>query len=294
MPDTGTRRQLKSPISNKTIGKCIYCGSTNNLSDEHVLAYALHSDQQLYKASCPECAGMTSQIELRVLREAYGPARHILNMRTRHKKNRKERTSYPVVMEKDGSEVVEDLPIEDFPAAIIAPVFGYPEYIAEHYRGLGISLPTGFLTAGVVAFQRPNGKDVDEIKKQYEASKVSIQSEMSWKDFARFLAKVGYGFIVAKYGLENIEEAYVLDTILGRTDDVLRYVGCQGLNRQLPNRKVKGIFHNIGVDAQRGEFVFWLRLFDNFNNAPEYIVVVGKATWQLCGLLRSVGHKNVL
>jgi hypothetical protein len=37
------------------VGRCIYCGSTDQLSDEHIVPAGLGGDQILYKASCESC-----------------------------------------------------------------------------------------------------------------------------------------------------------------------------------------------------------------------------------------------
>jgi len=34
------------------VGKCIYCGSTEDLSDEHVILYGLYRTSELEDASC--------------------------------------------------------------------------------------------------------------------------------------------------------------------------------------------------------------------------------------------------
>lgn len=47
----------------RPVGRCIYCPRTDNLSDEHILAYSLGGDAVLPKASCPTCANVTKKIE---------------------------------------------------------------------------------------------------------------------------------------------------------------------------------------------------------------------------------------
>lgn len=197
-----------------------------------------------------------------------------------------------MLFRKHGREVKKNVPVEDYVATIPAPFFGYPEHLAARLRAQGQMVPTGMLTVGVVTFQRQEASPPSDLVKRHRAKKISLKTQFNWKDYARLLAKIGYGYVIAKYGLENIEECYVLDCILGRSDDVLRWVGCQGTNRQLPVHKdVPAIYHNIGLDVQNGEFISWIRLFDNFENALEYLVVVGRATEGLRCVQRGAGNK---
>lgn len=292
MSDGKQRRPLPHPIRNHTIGRCIYCGETEDLTEEHVIPLSLNGVLKLDEASCKPCASITSAFEGRVVGQMFGPARHVLRMRTRRGKKREQRTGYPLLFKKHGREVKKNVPVNDYVATMPAPFFGYPECLAERFRAQGEMVPTGVLTVGAVTFQRQEAAPPSDLVKQHRANKISITTTFNWKDYARLLAKIGYGYIVAKFGLENIEECYVLDCILGRSDDVLRWVGCQGANRQLPEHKgVNCVYHNIGVDVQNGEFVTWIRLFDNFENGPEYIVIVGRAKEDLRCLLRGVGNR---
>lgn len=59
---------MNSPIPlSRYIGKCIYCGSTDNLTREHVVPRGLGGPWLLLKASCKKCARITSDFEGGVL-----------------------------------------------------------------------------------------------------------------------------------------------------------------------------------------------------------------------------------
>src|SRR5216684_2974371 len=45
------------------IGRCIYCLSQENLSDEHAVPFSLGGDITLEDASCDRCAGITSYLD---------------------------------------------------------------------------------------------------------------------------------------------------------------------------------------------------------------------------------------
>ena len=56
------------------VGKCIYCGSTDKLTDEHVLPLGLSGTAVLPDASCTERAKITGKVEQDVLR---GPMQQV-------------------------------------------------------------------------------------------------------------------------------------------------------------------------------------------------------------------------
>jgi hypothetical protein len=46
-----------------TIGRCIYCLSRENLSDEHTVPFSLGGDVAPKDASCDRCSGITSYLD---------------------------------------------------------------------------------------------------------------------------------------------------------------------------------------------------------------------------------------
>ena len=89
-------------------------------------------------------------------------------------------------------------------------------------------------------------------------------------------AKVAYALAVRDYGLDRLkaEDVYVLNSILGKRDDVGSWVG--GLNQTGP---VYGDDFNdqvVGLWEENGEIHAVIKLFAFLNTVPEYHVVVGK------------------
>lgn len=62
----------------RAAGKCIYCGCTEQLTDEHIVPFALGGNLVLPTASCVACADRTKKYEQRTLRATLG------NVRIRH------------------------------------------------------------------------------------------------------------------------------------------------------------------------------------------------------------------
>ena len=60
------------PTYYESKGECIYCGSTNELSNEHIVPYALEGVHVLKDSSCKSCADLTKKFELDVARKLWG------------------------------------------------------------------------------------------------------------------------------------------------------------------------------------------------------------------------------
>ena len=88
--------------------------------------------------------------------------------------------------------------------------------------------------------------------------------------FARFLAKVAFGFSVACVGSGGITNPYIIPGILGQRRDIGRWVGnLDGL----PVNDRSGL-HAVTLRREGDELWAHVRLFAQFG-APEYLVIVG-------------------
>lgn len=78
-----------TPKPQKALGVCIYCGGTNDLTDEHVVPFGLAKNSLILpKASCKACASLTSFVEMGFLREGLGILREKFGSPTRRAKRR--------------------------------------------------------------------------------------------------------------------------------------------------------------------------------------------------------------
>jgi hypothetical protein len=92
------------------------------------------------------------------------------------------------------------------------------------------------------------------------------------EDFARFIAKMAYGYAVERYGLRAFERVYVLPAILGESNDIGRWVGCPD-RREFPVRQCNV---SVGFRIILGDdLVVRIKMFAQFDGA-EYVAVVGK------------------
>jgi len=145
-------------------------------------------------------------------------------------------------------------------------IFALPAYLDQRHDKKGISI-TGSVTVQV------GGPPAEELLKKHGASSLVLGVSYQPIAFARLLAKIAYGFAVAWLGLSMIEEDYVLPAILGKSDDVGRWVGCVTDNQLAAGKHL----HEIKLLVTKGEIIERVRLFARFN-ALEYLVAVGRVS----------------
>jgi hypothetical protein len=98
------------------VGQCIYCGADRcELSDEHIIPFGLLSkgiDWLLPKASCGDCAKITTKFEGSVQRGMLSPLRRRLGLKTRRKRPTMHNVTfnYP-----DGGLAEQLIPMSEFP-----------------------------------------------------------------------------------------------------------------------------------------------------------------------------------
>jgi hypothetical protein len=247
---------------NLNIGKCIYCGTDQGkLTDEHVVPFALGGRFVLRKASCEACQKVTSRFEFDVLRGPLLTSRLTLGMPTRNKKTRPTEIRYPDLFDADGEKI--DLTNDGTPRLFIALEFALPAFFDKQPIDKGIRV-TGYRTLQI------SGPKINGL---FGTGISSIQFSESYPavSYARLIAKIAHGFATAAFGLDNFEELYLPDAILGKTDEIGKWVGCL----HPPQMGKSHGTYKVSF-AHNGPFVCAIvKLFASWET-PEYLVVVGQ------------------
>lgn len=256
----------------RIIGKCIYCGSYGpQLSHEHIVPLGLGGEWILREASCSECQRITSRIELDVLRHSYKLIRSKMGLPSR-RRNQKLPT-YPLDIEKGGKEETVYLPIDQYPVVLPLPRFPPPAHIDNREYKQSITLNGIYhVQVGTPSLQQVKSSlGADSI-----TYKFSFHGFKNGFSFARLLAKMAYGFAVDQYGVDIIDQAYILPSIMGQVNDVGKWVGCIGDSQPIFNRN-----HYFMGSIQNGDIYVIIKLFACFpGNSPDYLVIVAPAPIQ--------------
>jgi hypothetical protein len=246
-------------------GSCIYCGDTEDLRKEHILPFGLRGSAILPKSTCRECAKITGQVEQKVLR---GPMRDLriyrkLKSRTKHREA-PERHSLKII--KNEAEEPVELPINEFPILLHFPIFKPPAYLNQG------SYEKGIIVSGVATISF--GPRPEEVARALGAKSISITQDQEPVAFARMVAKIAYSCAAAEGKLDLLRGASpVVPAILGKTDDIGRWVG----TITDPIQKYNGLLHRILIheDHYKHILIGEVHLFSN-SETPKYGVILGE------------------
>ncbi|MDQ3816304.1 MAG: HNH endonuclease [Acidobacteriota bacterium] len=269
----------------KFVGKCIYCGSTENLHDEHCIPESLNGVRLLDKGSCRNCGNITSAFEGRYARESMLAARTALNMKSKRSK-KKRPTEFPMRLIKDGQERVINVPVSDHISLIPMLEVGPPRYCPHppHKKGLQPGQYELF------PFKVKEDEEIDQLLIKYNADSISVDCNLEIIGFLRIIAKIAYCTVIWKYGLHNIGKAYVVPAILGQ-GEICDWVGSHGDQRMYEESKHMNTDHIVTTwQTEDGELHAGVKLFKK-SHTPEYHVVVGRLTEGVQGLYQSIGYK---
>jgi len=249
----------------KPVGYCIFCGSLENLTREHIMPFGFGGSSTLPKGACKICACKTGKMEQDVLRGPFWPVRVFrdIKSRTKHSDAPKE-ISFRIV--RKGKETEISMPIDEVPIIIQFPIYSDPEYFAPKDSVKGINIRG----SATVCF----GEKPEEILRRLDASSISFTQSENPTLFPRFIAKIAYCIAFAEGAFSKISEERppVVTAILGDTDDIGRYVGSideGGTSRE-------GVLHysSMHEDTQQGLLMSQVQLFAD-SQSPRYYVILG-------------------
>ena len=247
------------------VGHCIYCGSTDLLSDEHIVPYALGGNLELPKASCEKCRKITAKFEGRVLRGSMWAVRTILNVQSRRPHARP--TKGKLTISRDGKEEIVWLPITEYPVALAFPIFAPPTVFGGN-KVSGINVQR-------VALIQFGGPPLAEVKERFGADDAYVTQTYKVMEFARLIAKIVYSFAFAleAEGLIKYEESPVVRAILGETEDIGHWVG----SYTDPLEALPGVLHDVKIlrHEDLGLIAGQIKLFAD-SQSPRYGAILGK------------------
>jgi len=256
-----------------SIGRCVYCGATDDLSDEHVIPYGLSGDLKLNDASCPRCRDVTSKLEGALLRGHWRAQRQYLGLKSRRSKEVV--PDLPVTVHTaNGETVAALLPMKSQSIGLLF-AFHAPTILdgrvtldepaaSQVYLKAFADAPRDAIIGGVSVRLSP--EDRLEIPVQHESANV-----------CRFLAKLAHCYAISKRGLDAFSEFFLPEFILGKTAGIQTYVG--GCERILVGPTLPGSALNVLMDRINGDFIsVYIQLFRTPGDPPPiYEVVVGRA-----------------
>jgi HNH endonuclease len=253
-------------------GRCIYCGATGNLKDEHIIPLSLGGNTMILKASCAACEKITSYLDGYLARDTFNEYRSHVGLKSRRPKNRPT-SLFASFRRPDGSEVVREFSPKDQPYVLLMPIWNVPGIAVGRQPSPVFDRTHGHL----YLFTSP------EVHKWFsdEDLKLGVWPYINYSTFARAIARIAYCQAVANMGLHGFNHLDLPALFLGTYPNIPHYVGVM---RDIPpppdprkmSHKIELQIFNT-VDRQ-----YWLaslRLFAHSGyretGMPIYRVIVG-------------------
>lgn len=257
----------------KPPGRCIYCGSTEGLADEHIVAFCLANDAYVPKASCEKCAKETSYLEGYAGRHVFGPLRIHFQIQSRRKKIKLGLTD--VTYHTEGGVEIRRLPREKLPAILTLPILESPGL----FNGRPPSPIKDYLDWTWMA------ENADERMAEFHKPgdvRWWVPATTNPATFSRMLAKIGHAFAVGTLGVDSFVP-YLPPLILGGDDNAAHFIGgAAPPTDPLPRIPYSETTHHhtltLGLFGSPGKpdlLAVSVRLFVHVGS-PAYWVIVGE------------------
>lgn len=194
----------------------MYCGTIEDLTDEHIIPLALWGDIILPKSSCKSCAEITSKIERKVLKGFMQDTRNVANAPSR-RKNKRPKSVERTLLNQDGTSFQKTFSLNESYSILTVPEFSK----ATIFGGATIVQGINVIGHQQLAF----GVNMFEFLEDNNAQGIQESTSIDVISFARLLAKIAYGMAVLHNGIFPREESPILPIILNESDDVGFWIG---------------------------------------------------------------------
>ncbi len=266
-------RIISPTIKKAPAGRCIYCGATEGLSDEHILSFGLAGDSLILpSASCSGCQQATSKVETICLRHMWWPFRTQAGVpsRTAAPENFSLKRMRVNEYDAERDEIVdytqlsmEDVPVEQYP--IFYQTFEFPEP----------GVTAGRLASRDLSYSMWCKLEEQNFRARFGDQEGFRISPGRPEAFCRLLAKTAHAFAVAEFG--DIFQPSLTNYIRGAPLDRLQWIGCPEV------RAGSSALHDINAQhISIGDIDYLsidLRLFGCIDS-PVHRVIVGRL-WKL-------------
>jgi hypothetical protein len=248
-----------------SLGRCIYCPETRDLTDEHIMPTALGGTLVIEKASCRACAAITHKYEQGVTRGMYWPLRLRMGMKG-SRKHKKERPTHWAGVIEDGQDINQ----------VLIEVGKLPRIYA-----VMVMPPPGILTGAPPTESNPeiqvqlkgDNAELAQFLKEIDVGHFEFTFNLQWHAFSRMIAKICHAFVVGMVGLDGID--FLLPPLIREQSNYLaQFVGGVSATEDAllpPN--------DLGLALKQvhgGPYIVGRTTMFGNNRFPTYEAVVGK------------------
>lgn len=256
----------------KTLNECMYCGATEDLTDEHIIPLALWGDIILPKSSCKACAEITSKTERKVLKGFMQDMRNVANAPSRRKKKRPTSVERTLITP-EGKSVQKNFGLDKTYSLLTVPTFSKATIFG------GETIEEGINVSGHQ--QLSFGVNISDFLSNNSVQGIEGKDSIDVISFARLLAKIAYGMAVFYNGLFPREESPILPIILNQSNDVGFWAGSLDSCLAKPESKSKHLvlIKSDKYNFSRAQTTSIIQLFNN-SGLSAFEVAVRVPNWK--------------
>lgn len=271
-------RELILPVHTtrryEPVGACIYCGSVDGLTDEHIIPFAAGGRWVLPSASCKTCARVTSKFEGELLRTVLGPLRMLYDMPSRRKKDRPEhielKVKYPTSTDWEIARVDRSI----CPFLVGLPLYPMPDLLGGANDGSDRSSATNKLWIRGAAFWRNRDEHLQWLCQELGAVAVMPTATVHTEPVCLSVAKIAHSFAVAELGLDKFE-AFLPELIRTRDlSDRASYIG-GGAGDEQASQDLHDVVFDPDINSDSDVIAVSVRVMGVLET-PTYQVAVGR------------------
>ena len=255
------------------VGECIYCGSREDLTDEHIIPFAAGGRWILPAASCKSCAAITGSFEGEVARTIIGPLRMLYNLPTRRKKDRPKQLPLKVKYPSSTDWEIAYVDRRICPFLVGLPLYPMPDAITGAARDGNKSAATSNIWIRGAAFWRNKDEHLQWLCEALGAIEVMPTATVHTEPFCLTLAKVAHSFAVAELGLNGFRP-YLSELIRTRDLTNRAYFIGGGNGDEPASKKLHDLELDTVLSIDAGVVVARVRILGALET-PTYYVAVG-------------------
>lgn len=262
-------KQTKKVFS--PVGRCIYCGNTENLSMEHVIPFGLGGKIELPKSSCSICAEITSNFEHTCLRTMYGPLRLLYQLPSRRKKKRPKTLALKIQKTPSSEWEYTEVKQEKYPFLVLFPYFSAPHLLTKEKNPKNKGAKTSRLWIRGASPSYVYNDLLEQLVNELHIHSLMPEGKANTPEFCQMLGKIAHSFAVGELGYNNFEPYLLRSIIKNDLTDCDSFIG--SLEKDEPPSEQ---LHEISLgNSSSGHIVVRIRLLAKLGS-PTYFVVVGR------------------
>ena len=274
-------KAIKAPhtVRSTPAGACIYCGATEGrLTDEHVVPKGLGGTLVLPQASCDDCARLTSQFEMRVLRGFLDRGRQAMGVKGRksHKRPATD-TLTQTFIHADESTIDHEVPWNDGVKVMHLPVFVLPAFLDSRRAIDPAASQLHIMALDTLHFGLRQG----ELVREYQARGIRFEDRVDLWAFVKMLAKIAHSYHVAVDGLFPLAQSPLVPIILGERSDAQNWIGTTFTDTLPSGGQALHLLHHAALESNNASqaWAARIKLFAHVST-PTYAVATRISTPQ--------------